>query len=80
MDRLTLRTMDAPEDIVFVAPEASEYADFVTYYSSNRSAQQIRVTLERRRCVDSMSGARYAWAATVDIDGTRLAGCAAEGV
>jgi uncharacterized membrane protein len=40
----------------------------------------IRISLEQRRCVDSMSGARYAWAATVDLDGRRLEGCAAQGI
>jgi uncharacterized membrane protein len=36
--------------------------------------------LERRRCVDTMSGARYGWTARVDFDGVQLAGCAAEGI
>jgi uncharacterized membrane protein len=79
-DGLSLRTMDAPDEIVFAAPEPSEYAGLVTYYSRNSRDQEMRVTLERRRCVDSMSGARYAWAATVDLDGRRLTGCAAEGI
>jgi uncharacterized membrane protein len=79
-DGLSLRTMDAPDEIVFAAPEPSEYAGRVTYYSRDSRDQEIRVTLEQRRCVDSMSGARYAWAATVDLDGRRLAGCAAEGL
>ena len=51
-----------------------------TSTSSNDRDAEFRITLERRRCVDSMSGARYAWAATVDIDGERLTGCAAEGI
>jgi uncharacterized membrane protein len=75
-----LRLMDAPEDVVFAAPEKSEYAGFLTYLSSNSRNTGIRITLERRRCVDTMSGARYAWVATVDIDGRHLAGCAAEGL
>ena len=79
-DGVSLRSMDAPEEIVFAAPEKSEYAGLVTYYSSNSRGAEIRITLERGRCVDSMSGARYAWAATVDIDGRRLTGCAAEGI
>ena len=79
-DDVSLRTMDAPEEIAFRAPEESEHADLVTYYSSNDRDAEIRITLERRRCVDSMSAARYAWAATVDIDGKRLTGCAAEGI
>jgi uncharacterized membrane protein len=79
-DGVSLRSMGTADEIVFAAPESSEYAGLVTYYSSNDRDAEIRVTLERRRCVDSMSGARYAWAATVDIDGKRLAGCAAEGI
>ena len=75
-----LRLMDAPEDVVFAAPEKSEYAGFLTYLSSNSRNTGIRITLERRRCVDTMSGARYAWSATVDIDGRPLTGCAAEGL
>ena len=78
-DGIFMRTMDAPDEIVFAAAEPSEYAGRVTYYGRNNQDQEIRVTLERRRCIDSMSGARYAWAATVDLDGRRLAGCAAEG-
>ena len=77
---ITLRTMQAADEIVFAGPEPSEHAGLVTYYSRNERDEEIRVTLERRRCVDSMSGARFAWAATVDYDGRRLAGCAAEGV
>lgn len=76
---ISLRTMNAPDEVVFAAPEASEHAGLVTYYSSNRREGEIRVTFERRRCIDSMSGARYAWAATVNFDGRQLAGCAAEG-
>ncbi len=79
-DGITLRTMDASDEVLFALPERSEYAGLVTYYSKNDRDEEIRVTLERRRCVDSMSGARFAWAATVDFGGRRLAGCAAEGV
>ena len=75
---ITLQTMDAGE-LVFAVPEPSEHAGLVTYYSKGDRGEDIRVTLERRRCVDSMSGARFAWAATVDVGGRRLAGCAAEG-
>lgn len=78
-DGLSLRTMDADE-MVFAAPEPSEYAGLVTYYSKSDRGEGIRVTLERRRCVDPMSGARYAWTAAVDIGGRHLAGCAAEGL
>ena len=79
-DGLSLRTMDAQDEIDFGAPDQSEHAGLITYYSRNSHGEDIRVTLERRRCVDSMSGARYAWAATADVGGRRLAGCAAEGL
>ena len=79
-DGVALRTMEAPDEIIFAAPERNEHAGLVTYYSKNESDGEIRVTLERRRCVDSMSGARSAWAATVDVGGRRLSGCAVEGI
>ena len=79
-DGVSLRSMGATDEVVFAAPVRSEFAGLVTYYSSTDRDVEIRVTLEQRRCIDSMSGARYAWAATVDIDGKRLAGCAAEGI
>jgi len=40
----------------------------------------IRATLERRRCVDSMSGARYEYSAAVDVDGRQYGGCALRGL
>jgi uncharacterized membrane protein len=79
-DGVSLRLMEAPEEVVFAAPERSEYAGFVTYHSRGSRNAKLRITLERRRCIDSMSGARYAWTAAVDIDGRHLAGCAAEGL
>jgi uncharacterized membrane protein len=79
-DGITLRTMEAPDEMVFAAPQPNVHAGLVTYYSKNERDEEIRVTLERRRCVDSMSGARFAWAATVDVGGGRFSGCAAEGI
>ena len=79
-DGVSLRSMDSRREATFPAPERSEYAGLVTYYSSNDRDAEIRITLERRRCIDSMSAARYAWAAIIDIDGKRLTGCAAEGI
>ena len=40
---------------------------------------EISVSLERQRCVDSMSGARFAFAANVELRGNRYTGCAIEG-
>ena len=76
---MTLRTMDTPGEAVFAAPKRRERAPLVSFESGGGDSA-IRVTLQQRRCVDTMSGARFAWAATVDIDGRQLTGCAAEGL
>ena len=78
-DGISMRTMDAPEEAVYAAPTKLGQAPLVSFESDGRDAT-IRVTLQQRRCVDTMSGARFAWAATVDIDGRQLEGCAAEGL
>ena len=78
-DGMSLRSMGAPEEAVFAAPNRRGQAPLVTFESDGRDTT-IRVTLEQRRCVDTMSGARFAWAATVDVDGRQLTGCAAEGL
>lgn len=78
-DGISLRTMDAPDESVFAAPDVQERTGVVTY-TSNGDDAGIRIVLQQRRCVDSMSGARYAWAAAIEINGRRLQGCAAEGV
>lgn len=78
-DSMSLRLMGSPEAIVFPAPAKQVQSTLVTYDSEDGQSG-IQVVLEMRRCVDTMSGARYAWSAIVDIDGKRLAGCAAEGI
>jgi uncharacterized membrane protein len=78
-DGISMRSMDAPEEAVFAAPRKRGQAPLVGFESDGRDTT-IRVTLEQRRCVDTMSGARFAWAATVDVDGRQLTGCAAEGL
>ena len=78
-DGLSLRRMDFPDESVFPGPEVQAQPALVTYESGNAESR-IRVVLEKRRCVDTMSGARYAWLARVDIDEQRLAGCAVEGL
>jgi uncharacterized membrane protein len=77
-DGMSMRLMGSPDEIVFPAPVKQVQPTLVTYESGNAESR-IQVVLEKRRCVDTMSGARYAWKAQVDIDGKRLAGCAAEG-
>ena len=78
-DGMSLRLLEAPEEIVFPSPEKESQPAFITY-ESEAAQSRIKVVLEKRRCVDTMSGARYAWTAGVDLDGRRLAGCAAEGI
>lgn len=78
-DGMTMRSMGSPEERVFAAPDRREQAGRITFESGGPDPG-IRVVLENRRCVDSMSGARYAWAVTVDVDGRQLKGCAAEGL
>ena len=78
-DGILMRSMDSPDEIVFPAPERHGLPPRVTFASDSPDAA-IQITLEQRRCIDTMSGARFAWAATVDVEGRRLSGCAAEGV
>ena len=78
-DGIALRSMDVPEEVLFAAPKQRGRPPLVSFESGSGDSM-IRITLEQRRCVDAMSGARFAWAATVDIDGRRLTGCAAEGL
>lgn len=78
-DGIALRSMDSPDERVFAAPDRYEQAGRLTFESGAGNAS-IRVVLEPGHCIDSMSGARYAWSATLVVDGRQLAGCAAEGL
>jgi len=78
-DGIFMRSMNSPDERVFAAPETRVQPGGMTFESGSPDAG-IRVALEERRCIDTMSGARFSWAAIVDVDGRRLAGCAAEGL
>ena len=78
-DGISMRSMAAPEAVVFGAPEKRGEAPRLVFESQGADSS-LRVTLEQRRCIDTMSGARYSWAATVAVDGRQLSGCAAEGL
>ncbi len=78
-DGMSMRLMGSADENVFPAPAKQVQPTVVTYESENEQSR-IQVVLERRRCIDTMSGARYAWSVQVEIDGERLAGCAAEGI
>ena len=78
-DGIFMRSMESPDEIIFPAPERHGQPPLVTFDSEGPDAA-LEVTLQQRRCVDTMSGARFAWTATVDVGGRRLEGCAAEGL
>ena len=75
---ISMRSMASPDEAVFPAARRSGQPPLITY-SGDGPDGAIQITLEQRRCIDTMSGARFAWAATVDVDGRRLSGCAVEG-
>lgn len=76
---ITLRTPEMPANRVFPTARRDGQPPLAVFESADADGM-IKVSLQRRRCVDTMSGARYAWTATVEIDGQRLRGCAAEGI
>ena len=78
-DGITLRTPEMPANRVFPTARRDGQPPLAVFESADADGM-IKVSLQRRRCVDTMSGARYAWTATVEIDGQRLQGCAAEGI
>jgi putative lipoprotein len=64
-DRYTFRTP---------APISNEESRS-TSYAVNENGHELAITLEGRRCTDSMSGAQFETTVTVMLDGTRFAGC-----
>jgi uncharacterized membrane protein len=46
-----------------------------TRYAVNENGHELVITLEGRRCTDSMSGVQYETTVMVTLDSTRLAGC-----
>ena len=77
-DGLKMKAMSSPEGIDFPSAEILHEDDQIIF---NSSTQQVAISavLERKRCVDSMSGARYSFAATVDMNGKQYKGCALQG-
>ena len=78
-DGMSMSSMDSPGQRKFPPGEMDEEGTLVTFNVSDPDAA-IQVVLEKQRCADSMSGSRYQYVATVDIDGRRLSGCALEGL
>jgi len=78
-DGVSMRLMDAPGEIEFPTPRLSGQTPHIVFEAEGPGSG-INISLERRRCVDTMSGARYAWVATVETAGRQFRGCAAEGI
>ena len=75
---LSMWSMDSPGESEF-PPADSVAKDGRITFNANVPDAAIRIVLDKRRCTDSMSGARYSFAATVDVEGQRFHGCALEG-
>jgi uncharacterized membrane protein len=76
---MTLQTMASSGETEFASPRRSG-DDATVIFDADSPDGSIRITLERQRCVDSMSGARLSFTASVEIDGRRLQGCALQGL
>ena len=78
-DGMTMTTMDSTDDAKFPSAAIISEDDRVTF-NANVPNAPVRVVLMRKRCVDTMSGARYSFEATVDVDGKQYTGCALKGL
>lgn len=76
---VVLRSMVSPDGTVFNDLRKSGDEPVIVFEASGADGD-IRVTVEKRRCIDSMSGARYAYTASVDHGGAVFKGCAAQGL
>ena len=77
-DGLSMWSMDSPGETKF-APGDVRMEDGRVTIDVDKADAGIRIVLEKRRCIDSMSGTRYSFAATVDAGGRTFHGCALEG-
>ena len=78
-DGLSMWSMDSAGETVFSAPELGEAVEHIVF-DANGADSSIHVVLEKQRCVDTMSGARYEFEVTVELEGKRLSGCALRGL
>ena len=78
-DGLSMWSMESPGETMFSAPELSEADGYISFIAEGADSS-IHIILEKQRCVDTMSGARYEFAATVELEDKRLSGCALRGL
>ena len=72
-------SMESPDETIFSASESSE-ADGRISFDASGADSGIHVILEKQRCVDTMSGTRYEYAATVELEKMQWRGCAIKGL
>ena len=77
-DGLMMKSVKTSEGINFPAAEILGEDSRIIINAGTQGAE-LAAVLERKRCVDSMSGARYSFAASVDVHGQQFKGCALEG-
>jgi len=74
---MIFRRLDA-EPVEFPFAEPASGQDAFRYHSSTAS-RRIEVALAEKRCIDSMAGSYFSYAAEVMVDGTVYHGCAIKG-
>ena len=77
-DGLSMWSMNSPGEMRFPPPDIVREEGRIAV-NANVPDVPVHVVLTRKRCVDTMSGARYSFAATVDVNGQQYQGCALQG-
>jgi uncharacterized membrane protein len=78
-DGISMWSMDSPGETKYSAPELSETDGRISFTATGADTG-IRVMLEKQRCIDTMSGSRYEYVVTAELEGMRLSGCAIRGL
>lgn len=69
------RQPDAPQEIVFGAPQ-TQNAEGAVRYTASTGEHQLELMVHTQQCRDSMSGEFFAFAAKAVLDGKPFNGCA----
>lgn len=56
-------------------PPRTDSPPGVTVHESNSSAQQLKVTLRRQTCADTMADETYPYTVNIEVDGIKRQGC-----
>jgi putative lipoprotein len=63
----------------YTLPDLSETSRVYRSITKEPPQHRIEISLREKRCIDSMSGEHFSFAAQVKLDGRRYVGCAKEG-